>query len=33
MHVENMEFPYTFRTMQQLLEDFLAQVEKRRIQT
>lgn len=33
MHVENMEFPYTFRTMQQLLEDFLAQVEKRRIRT
>ena len=33
MHVENMEFPYTFRTMQQLLEDFLAQVEKRRAAT
>ncbi|MCD2172159.1 hypothetical protein [Rhizobium sp. C4] len=30
MHLDGEEFPYRFTTLEQLIEDFLSEVEKRR---
>jgi hypothetical protein len=30
MHLDGEEFPYTFTTISQLMEDFISEIEKRR---